>query len=244
LYTMSFDLIVLILTTIGLVMSPGRSSLWQLLFRQGIVYFFVAFVSNLIAATFLLLNLNPIMNIMFAIPAATATSIVACRSFVYLTTFRNKDLYVHSAQPYSATRVGSGNAGGASGAPDVIHGRAGGPGSIGKKGGFGGTIAGLAFLGMGAGIDSMGDTHAYSMNELDTTTSTLNAGTMSGSHYPGDDKKYNGEIDEAGYTSKVVHMPSGNGRGGVVVTSHSEHDVDLERAESLNGHQKSFVPAM
>lgn len=58
LYTMSFDLIVLVLTTVGLVLSPGRSSLWQLLFRQGIVYFFVAFVSNLIAATFLLLNLN------------------------------------------------------------------------------------------------------------------------------------------------------------------------------------------
>ena len=46
---MSFDLIVLILTTVGLIMSPGRSSLWQLLFRQGIVYFMVAFVSNLIA---------------------------------------------------------------------------------------------------------------------------------------------------------------------------------------------------
>lgn len=55
---MSFDLIVLTLTAVGLVLSPGRSSLWQLLFRQGIVYFFVAFVSNLIAATFLLLNLN------------------------------------------------------------------------------------------------------------------------------------------------------------------------------------------
>lgn len=191
------------------------------------------------------------MNIMFAIPAATATSIVACRSFVYLTTFRTKDLYVHSAQPFSATRVGSGNANGGDGhgGPDVIHGRPGGPSSVGKKGGFGGTIAGLAFRGMGAGIDSMGETHAYSMNELDTTTSTLNAAN-GGHHYiSSDDKKYGGEIDEAGYTSKVVHMPNGgNGRGGVLVQTRSEHsaDIDLERAESLNGghQQKSFVPAL
>ena len=55
---MSFDFIVLVLTTIGLVMSPGRSSLWQLLFRQGVIYFLVAFVANMIPTIFLLLNLN------------------------------------------------------------------------------------------------------------------------------------------------------------------------------------------
>lgn len=186
------------------------------------------------------------MNIMFAIPAATATSIVACRAFVTLTTFRNKDMYVHSAQPYSATRVGSGNAsgGGGGGGPDsVVHGRANG-GSTGKKGGLGNTIAGIAFRGMGAGVDSMGGHHAYSMDELDTTTSTLNV-----------DKKYGGSIDEAGYTSKVVHMgPGATGQGGgargVVVHKQSveDSDVDLERAESYNGHestnQKSFVPTL
>ena len=55
---MSFDFVVLVLTTIGLVMSPGRSSLWQLLFRQGIIYFLVAFIANTVPAVFLLLNLN------------------------------------------------------------------------------------------------------------------------------------------------------------------------------------------
>ena len=55
---MSFDLLVLLLTTIGLVMSPGRSSLWQLLFRQGMIYFVIAFLANLISTIFLLLNLN------------------------------------------------------------------------------------------------------------------------------------------------------------------------------------------
>ena len=55
---MSFDLVVLVLTTIGLVRSPSRSSLWQLLFRQGAIYFLVAFIANTVPVVFLLLNLN------------------------------------------------------------------------------------------------------------------------------------------------------------------------------------------
>ena len=55
---MLFDLLVLLLTTIGLVLSPGRSSLWHLLFRQGVVYFVVAFIANLVPAIFLPINLN------------------------------------------------------------------------------------------------------------------------------------------------------------------------------------------
>ena len=55
---MSFDLVVLVLTTIGLVRSPSRSSLWQLLFRQGVIYFLVAFVANTVPVVFLSLNLN------------------------------------------------------------------------------------------------------------------------------------------------------------------------------------------
>lgn len=55
---MSFDFLVLVLTTTGLLMSPGRSSLWHLLFRQGIAYFLVALIANIIPAIFLALNLN------------------------------------------------------------------------------------------------------------------------------------------------------------------------------------------
>jgi len=55
---MSFDCLVLVLTTIKLLRSPGRSSLWHLLFRQGIIYFIVALVAYILLATFLLLNLN------------------------------------------------------------------------------------------------------------------------------------------------------------------------------------------
>jgi len=53
-----FDLVVLVLTTTGLYLSPARSSLWQLIFRQGIIYFVAAFVANMLPSILLLLNLN------------------------------------------------------------------------------------------------------------------------------------------------------------------------------------------
>lgn len=129
---MSFDFIVLVLTTVGLLRSPGRSSLWQLLFRHGIVYFAVAFIANLIPTIFVLLNLNrtcfsstlesydghgykchsnlsllnaAVMNLMFNIPAASVSSIVASHLFISLTNFRQHDVYIHSVRPYLPTHV-------------------------------------------------------------------------------------------------------------------------------------------
>ena len=55
---MLFDFVVLVLATIRLFMSPVRCQLWHLLFRQGVVYFLVAFVANLVPTIFYLLNLN------------------------------------------------------------------------------------------------------------------------------------------------------------------------------------------
>ena len=82
---MGLVLILFILSTIGLLMS-ARSSLWRLLFRDGIIYFVVAFSANLTVAIFVLLNLNPIMDVMFFLPAACFTVSVATRSFIQLDT--------------------------------------------------------------------------------------------------------------------------------------------------------------
>lgn len=46
---MAYDLLVLSLSSIGLVRSLGRSDLWSLLFQDGIVYFIVAFSANTVA---------------------------------------------------------------------------------------------------------------------------------------------------------------------------------------------------
>jgi hypothetical protein len=47
----------------------------------------VAFVANLAVVVLLLLDLNPIMNLMLTIPAIACTSTVACRCYVSLSTY-------------------------------------------------------------------------------------------------------------------------------------------------------------
>lgn len=108
------DLAVLILSLVGLLGSSGRSTLWGILFVQGIIYFVVSFTANILPTVFLLLNLNrksshdvgfndmgilkelssAIMNVMFTIPAALVSCIVSCRSFVALTNYRSGTVYV------------------------------------------------------------------------------------------------------------------------------------------------------
>lgn len=63
LYTMFTDLTVLLVTLAGLSWNPGRSGLWRMLWDQGILYFVTAFVANLIPAVMLLIDLNPVLNI-------------------------------------------------------------------------------------------------------------------------------------------------------------------------------------
>ncbi|KAG8690051.1 hypothetical protein FRC09_012159, partial [Ceratobasidium sp. 395] len=97
-YTMAFDLTVLVVSTAGLLRSGGRqgSDLWKLLFRDGIVYFLVAFVGNAVASVFTILHLNAAMDIMFTVPAAVFSCIVACRAVRRLSEWAHQDVYVHS----------------------------------------------------------------------------------------------------------------------------------------------------
>ncbi|KAG9004461.1 hypothetical protein FRB94_002332 [Tulasnella sp. JGI-2019a] len=95
-YTMTFDLIVLMLSCWGLIKTSGRSDLWSLLFKDGIIYFIVAFSANCCAAVLILLNLNPAMNIIMSVPAAVASAIVACRGFVRLSNWSNREVYLPS----------------------------------------------------------------------------------------------------------------------------------------------------
>ncbi|CAG7853718.1 SubName: Full=Uncharacterized protein {ECO:0000313/EMBL:CCA70007.1} [Serendipita indica DSM 11827] len=90
LYTMFTDLTVLIVTLAGLSWSPGRSGLWRMLWDQGIMFFMIAFIANLIPAVMLLVNLNPVINIMFSIPAIAATATCACRCFVGLSEYARR----------------------------------------------------------------------------------------------------------------------------------------------------------
>ncbi|PBK94315.1 hypothetical protein ARMGADRAFT_1029454 [Armillaria gallica] len=94
-YTMAFDFVVLLLTGWKLVVrSPARlsfftsswvgnirpSGLSQLVFADGLFYFLVTFLVNMTATIFMLLNLNPVMSIVANVPAATASTVFACRA--------------------------------------------------------------------------------------------------------------------------------------------------------------------
>lgn len=104
-YTMSLDLIVLILTVLGLMIVNARSSIGALLFRDGIVYFAVAFSANMVPAVLNVLNLNPAMNVIAAVPAATVSAIAACRAVVRLLETRTQEVYVHSSQTGGNSRT-------------------------------------------------------------------------------------------------------------------------------------------
>jgi hypothetical protein len=102
-YSMCFDLLILSLTTYKLVNRlsgndvMGRSKLAQVIFRDGLIYFVIAyvfimhvrhlsdlyirFVANLLATVFMVLNLNSIISIIFNVPAALGCTVsnVLCR---------------------------------------------------------------------------------------------------------------------------------------------------------------------
>ncbi|KZT23647.1 hypothetical protein NEOLEDRAFT_1157177 [Neolentinus lepideus HHB14362 ss-1] len=98
-YTMCFDLAVLCLMAWKLA-SPwkGRSALFKMIFADGLIYFVVAFLANMVATIFMLLNLNPVMSIIANVPAAIASTIVACRVVRRLTKFtqRGPELFASS----------------------------------------------------------------------------------------------------------------------------------------------------
>ncbi|KAJ7741925.1 hypothetical protein DFH07DRAFT_836989 [Mycena maculata] len=87
-YGMTFDLTVLCLTAYKLLFpTGGKSRLVSLIFTDGLIYFVIAFLSNLIATIFMLLDLNPVMSIIANVPAAIASTIVACRAVRRLTNY-------------------------------------------------------------------------------------------------------------------------------------------------------------
>ncbi|KAN0084142.1 hypothetical protein V8E55_007646 [Tylopilus felleus] len=86
-YSMSFDLVVLCLTAYKLAWTPRRitgasgihSKLVRMVFSDGLVYFILAFLANLLATIFMIMNLNPVMSVVFNVPAAIVSTITASR---------------------------------------------------------------------------------------------------------------------------------------------------------------------
>ncbi|TFK82930.1 hypothetical protein K466DRAFT_281365 [Polyporus arcularius HHB13444] len=90
-YTMCFDFLVLTLTAIklGITGTPrrDRSRIVILIFDDGLIFFLVAFGANVIATSFMVVNLNAVMSIIANVPAAVASTIVSCRVVRRLTNY-------------------------------------------------------------------------------------------------------------------------------------------------------------
>ncbi|KDQ58546.1 hypothetical protein JAAARDRAFT_34363 [Jaapia argillacea MUCL 33604] len=110
-YTMVFDLVITGLTAYKLVFNNpiGRSSLMNMIWGDGLIYFVIAFVANVLATTFMLLNLNPIMSVIFNVPAAVASTIVSTRAVRRLTNFTSKGAEVFSSGQNSGVNFRTGN---------------------------------------------------------------------------------------------------------------------------------------
>ncbi|KIJ14739.1 hypothetical protein PAXINDRAFT_169638 [Paxillus involutus ATCC 200175] len=83
-YSMCFDFVVLCLTAYKLAWNLRRTGssglhtkLVRMIFTDGLVYFIIAFLANLTAAIFMILDLNAVMSVLFNPPAAIASTIMA-----------------------------------------------------------------------------------------------------------------------------------------------------------------------
>lgn len=101
---MAFDLLVLLLTAYKLLYpATDRSRLVELIFKDGLVYFAIAFLVNVIATIFMLLNLNPVMSIIANVPAAIAETIVAGRVVRRLNSYTSTGAELYPITTQSST---------------------------------------------------------------------------------------------------------------------------------------------
>ncbi|TDL15708.1 hypothetical protein BD410DRAFT_732263, partial [Rickenella mellea] len=92
-YTMLVDFTDMCLTAYKLVSTfPDRTSLpmIRMLYRDGILFFFIAFLANMSATIFMLVNLNPIMSVILNVPAAVASTVMASHAMRRLSTFKSR----------------------------------------------------------------------------------------------------------------------------------------------------------
>ncbi|KAK0447883.1 uncharacterized protein EV420DRAFT_1568081 [Desarmillaria tabescens] len=111
-YSMGFDFIVMCLMAykLGFVKrNQHRSQIVQLMFIDGLGYFLTAFLVNLVAVVFSVLNLNSILSIIADAPASTLATIVSCRVVRRLYQFQRKGVDIYSHNTSSGLRSGRQN---------------------------------------------------------------------------------------------------------------------------------------
>ncbi|KAK7047849.1 hypothetical protein VNI00_006177 [Paramarasmius palmivorus] len=98
-YTMGFDFAIMCLSAYKIGAAPGkRSQLVQMLYYDGLIYFVVAFVANMVALIFAILDLNPVMSVIANVPATTISMIAATRAVRRLSTFVHGDVEMYNTR--------------------------------------------------------------------------------------------------------------------------------------------------
>jgi hypothetical protein len=143
-----------------------------------------------------------VMNLMFSFPAGVASCIAACRSFVSLTTFRPKNVYVHAAVTHPTThRRPSGGSGGG----NVIHISASGD-DCPSNNGLAKTnrAAGIVFGNKAACLDSVGQ--GYGLDQLEPRT--INAPAAANSKGGYDFRGANGSGEVVSHADMIMQTHS------------------------------------
>ncbi|GBE84125.1 hypothetical protein SCP_0601030 [Sparassis crispa] len=78
-YTVGYDFIILVLTVYALYRSCKRSELLSVICVQGVWYFVVTFLVNIISVTLVLMDLNSAMSVLFSLPGVTISAIASSR---------------------------------------------------------------------------------------------------------------------------------------------------------------------
>ncbi|TFY72478.1 hypothetical protein EVG20_g510 [Dentipellis fragilis] len=91
---MVFDLLIMVLAAARVFARTGIFNIRALLFDEGLIFFFLSGVCNIVPAVFSILDLNPVMNIITTVPISTISAIAACRTVIQLPEVQS-DLFIH-----------------------------------------------------------------------------------------------------------------------------------------------------
>ncbi|KAK7685408.1 hypothetical protein QCA50_011271 [Cerrena zonata] len=105
-YSMCLDFVVLALTSWKTLRlrNKSRKSLGGLIIQDGLIFFASSVCANVIATVFMILNLSPLMSVIFNIPAAVICAIAATRAVRKLTRWTSEGphiFYTHADLPSS-----------------------------------------------------------------------------------------------------------------------------------------------
>lgn len=98
--TIAFDMLVLTLTSIGIIRMKSSSRIGDVLIKQGLIYFILTCAANLVVTVLTALRLSPVMSLFMAVPQSTVCVISSTRLYMML---------AQQARPRNTAQVNSGS---------------------------------------------------------------------------------------------------------------------------------------